>query len=245
MSFLDKFKTKGRDTGKREDRDDDLGSMFDEVVPVHPQDLVLAGAGGAGGAIALDQNAITTLTPPPTQGQHDSSMMSEALASEVGGDYGEAPAGAAMAAGSGLPLIGHLPLANQQRSLFYVGALGFLVIALGVWLAISSAGRSAAQVGATGQALMQSQRLAKSVSQALLGSASAFGEVREASEVLARNVRALKDGGETIPQAPFAAQGAIEPLMPLVDRAEKSAAHVLARQPARPDSRSVTGPQKS
>ena len=230
MSFLDKFKTKGRDTGKREDRDDDLGSMFDEVVPVHPQDLVLAGAGGAGGAIALDQNAITTLTPPPTQGQHDSSMMSEALASEVGGDYGEAPAGAAMAAGSGLPLIGHLPLANQQRSLFYVGALGFLVIALGVWLAISSAGRSAAQVGATGQALMQSQRLAKSVSQALLGSASAFGEVREASEVLARNVRALKDGGETIPQAPFAAQGAIEPLMPLVDRAEKNAAVVLAQQ---------------
>ena len=60
MSFLDKFKGKGRDADRR---DDDLASMFDEVVPVQPDDMVLAGAGaGAGGggrALAVDLAAPT------------------------------------------------------------------------------------------------------------------------------------------------------------------------------------------
>src|SRR5204863_2281295 len=50
------------------------------------------------------------------------------------------------------------------------------------------------------------------------------------SEVLARNVRALKNGNEQIAAAPVRAQGSIEPLTPLVDRAEKNAAVVLAQQ---------------
>ena len=77
---------------------------------------------------------------------------------------------------------------------------------------------------------MQSQRLAKSVSQALLGSDGAFVEVRDSAEVLGKNLRALKDGSEDLKQAPYAAQGAIEPLMPLVERAEKNAGVVLAQQ---------------
>jgi twitching motility protein PilJ len=233
MSFLDKFKTKGRSSGKRDDRDDDLGSMFDEVVAVPPDDLALAGAGAGtrvgAGAIPFERNAITTMTPS-TQAQADSSTMSEVMPSEVGGEYADTSIGATAIARTGLPLIGHLPLANQQRTLLYLVIVGFVILGAGVWLAISNAGKSAAQVGATGQALMQSQRLAKSVSQALLGNAGAFAEVRESSEVLARNMHALKDGGESIPQAAFAAQGAIEPLMPLIDRAEKSAAVVLAQQ---------------
>jgi twitching motility protein PilJ len=228
MSFLDKFKSKGRDGGKRAN-DEDIGSMFDEVVPVQPEDLVVAGA-GANGGVTLDMNSPGS--PLPTTLTGESSILSEVLPSEAGGDYTETrlPGDAEVPGGSGLPLIGHLPLAQQQRALFGVVALGVVALMAGAWFAISGANRSAAQVGATGQALMQSQRLAKSVSQALLGSASAFGEVRESSEVLARNVRALKDGGEDIQAAPFAAQGAIEPLMPLIDRAEKNAAVVLAQQ---------------
>jgi twitching motility protein PilJ len=227
MSFLDKFKTKGRDGNKRDQ--DDIGSMFDEVVPVQPEDMILAGAGNGG--VTLDMNNRHAM-PLPTTLTGESSILSEALPSEVGGEYTETrlPGEGETVAGSGLPLIGHLPLAQQQRTLFGVVALGLLALMAGAWFAINNANRGAAQVGATGQALMQSQRLAKSVSQALLGSASAFGEVRESSEVLARNVRALKDGGEGITAAPFAAQGAIEPLMPLIDRAEKNAAVVLAQQ---------------
>jgi twitching motility protein PilJ len=228
MSFFDKFKNKGRDN-KRNANDDDIGSMFDEVVPVQADDLMVAGAGGGGGAMTLDMNGMSQTATTQTS---ESSIMSEALPSEVGGEYNETrlPGDGEYVASSGLPLIGHLPLEQQRRALFGVGAIGVLALLAGAWFAISAAGKSADQVGATGQALMQSQRLAKSVSQALLGSASAFGEVRESSEVLSKNVRALKDGGETIAAAPYAAQGAIEALMPLIDRADKNAAAVLAQQ---------------
>jgi twitching motility protein PilJ len=228
MSFLDKFKSVSRDN-RRRDNDDDIGSMFDEVVPVQADDMVLAGMGGGGGAMTLDMNnpalTATTLTG-------ESSILSEVMPSGVGGEYTETrlPADGEATAGTGLPLIGHLSLAQQQRALLGVVALGLVALLAGAWFAITNANRGAVQVGASGQALMQSQRLAKSVSQALLGSASAFGEVRESSEVLARNVRALKDGSAEIAIAPFRAQGAIEPLMPLIDRAEKNAAVVLAQQ---------------
>ena len=60
--------------------------------------------------------------------------------------------------------------------------------------------------------------------------ASAFPEVRESAEVLARNVRGLKDGSAEMAAAPAAAQDAIEPLMVMVDRAEKNAAIVVGQQ---------------
>jgi hypothetical protein len=43
---------------------------------------------------------------------------------------------------------------------------------------------------------MQSQRLAKSVSQAIVGAPQAFPDVKDSSEVLSRSVRALKAGDE-------------------------------------------------
>jgi twitching motility protein PilJ len=229
MSFLDRFKGKGRDADRR---DDDLASMFDEVVPVHPDDMVLAGAGAGGsGAIAIDLSA-PTVTPVPTASP-DSSILSEASPSETGGEYSETRlpgADAGLSEGTGLPLIGNLPLAQQQRALVGTMVLGLAGLIGGSWLAVNKANEGASQVGATGQALMQSQRLAKSVSQALLGSDSAFAEVRESSEVLGKNLRALRDGSADVHVAPHAAQGAIEPLMPLVERAEKNAGVVLAQQ---------------
>jgi twitching motility protein PilJ len=223
MSFFDKITGKG--TQSKSAQRDDLGSIFDEIVP---GGAMAVDAGGAG-VLTMDMNAGTgSLTPTRTG---ESSMLSEVPPSEVGGEFTETRLpGAAAAAGTGLPLIGHLPLAQQQRALFGVIGVGVLALLAGAWFAISAANRGTAQTGASGQALMQSQRLAKSVSQALLGGASAFGEVRESSEVLARNVRALKNGGDGIAAAPAAAQGAIEPLMPLVDRAEKNAGIVLAQQ---------------
>ena len=63
--------------------------------------------------------------------------------------------------------------------------------------AISAANPHATQVEATGAALMQSQRLAKSVSQAMIGSPAAFPEVKESGTVLATNVRGLSSGNES------------------------------------------------
>jgi len=227
MSFFDKITGKGAQS--KSARRDDIGSMFDEIVPGGPYDPIAVEASGAG-VLTMDMNVGSGSAVPTRTGE--SSMLSEVPPSEVGGEFTETrlPGATDEAAGTGLPLIGHLPLAQQQRALFGVIGVGVLALLAGAWFAISAANRGTAHTGASGQALMQSQRLAKSVSQALLGGASAFAEVRESSEVLARSVRGLKDGGEGMAAAPAAAQGAIEPLMPLVDRAEKNAGVVLAQQ---------------
>jgi twitching motility protein PilJ len=79
---------------------------------------------------------------------------------------------------------------------------------------------------ATGQAMMQSQRLAKSVTQAIVGSSTAFPEVKDSSEVLAANVRSLKAS------APSGVQEPLDVVVPLVDRAEKNAGVILGQQKA-------------
>jgi len=135
-------------------------------------------------------------------------------------DTGAAPLGAA------LPLIGSRPATEQQRILLAILGLGLLGLIVLTISSFVSAGRGSAQVAASGQALMQSQRLAKSVSQALTGNPTAFPEVKDSAEVLANNVRSLKEN------APSAVQDALETAGPLVDRAEKSANTVVAQQKA-------------
>jgi twitching motility protein PilJ len=129
-----------------------------------------------------------------------------------------------------LPLIGGRPLVQQQRLLLWLAVAGAAVFAGTTIWALRDTGRQARQLSAAGQSLMQSQRLAKSVSQALVGSSVAFPEVRESSQVLASNVRGLSSGNSVLDAAPGATQDALAPLLPLVDRAEKNAATVLAQQ---------------
>ncbi len=228
MSFIDKFTNKGsRSHRSNKTPDDELRSIFDEEAPLSADEA--AQAVQSFGALTQDMNA----SPVSTTLSADSSILSEAHPSETAGEFIETRlpgADGEAGAGSGLPLIGALPLARQQRMLFFTVLGGALALLLGGYLAISAANRSAQQVGAVGQAMMQSQRLAKSVSQALVGSASAFPEVRESAEVLARNLRGLKDGNADMAAAPAVAQEAIEPLLAMVDRAEKNAAVVVGQQ---------------
>jgi len=172
----------------------------------------------------------------PTQQQNqdlDTSIITEAAPSEMA-DFSETrildneldPA----AAGTGLPIIGARPVEQQQRILFAMVAIGLIGLILMTAWSLYSANRGAAQVGASGQALMQSQRLAKSVSQALIGSAAAFPEVKESADVLVKNVRGLRTGEGDIPAAPSGVQDAIEPMLPFIDKAEKNAKTVLDQQ---------------
>jgi twitching motility protein PilJ len=229
MSLLDKFANKVPKSRRRsKSKSEDLVSIFDEVEAASP-DEEEARARTAAAAMAQHANAATHARSI----SGDPSIVSEVLPSESAGDFSETRlpgADGSFAVRSGLPLIDHLPLAQQQRVLFGALGVGLLALLVGAWLALTAARDSATQVGAAGQALMQSQRLAKSVSQALVGSASAFPEVRESVEVLARNTRGLKTGSADIPAASTAAQEAIEPLMPLIDRAEKNAGVVTAQQ---------------
>lgn len=93
-----------------------------------------------------------------------------------------------------LPLLGPAPAATHQRRLLTMLALGVILLALVAGWVLQQADRSAKQLAATGQSLMQSQRLAKSVTQALLGKESAFPELQDSASVLGRNVRALTLG---------------------------------------------------
>ncbi|MED5617950.1 methyl-accepting chemotaxis protein [Ideonella sp. BN130291] len=220
MSFLNKIK--GTGWGKRPDGDADVA--VDEMNG--PSGELDEAALNPNGTITLDMNAVPSVS-------NDSSIISEAAPSEMTGEFGETrlpDVGPESTLSTGLPLIGNKPVAQQQRFLAAMVSVGLLtLIGAGVY-SVTSANRNAVQVGATGQALMQSQRLAKSVSQALIGSPQAFPEVKESTEVLAKNVRGLKNGDADLPQATLGAQEAIDPMLPLVDRAEKNANIVIAQQ---------------
>ncbi len=130
-----------------------------------------------------------------------------------------------------LPLIGHQSAANQQRLLLLLVVVGLVVFLATSVFALLSSGRQAAQLSATGQALMQSQRLAKSVSQALVGTPTAFAEVRESQQILSSSVQGLASGNDTVSAASKSIQEEFMPaLVPLVNNAEKNAAIVLSQQ---------------
>ena len=132
--------------------------------------------------------------------------------------------------GTGLKWLGQRSVQDQQRILGGLLVVGVVGIVLTTAVALVAASRGATQVAASGQSLMQSQRLAKSVSQALVGNAQAFSEVRDSIEVLTRNVRGLRSGSSDISAAPSSVQEVLEPLLPLIDRAEKNAAKVAGQQ---------------
>ena len=131
-----------------------------------------------------------------------------------------------------LPILGRRRMGAHQQVL--VVLLGFSVVVLGsvTFVALNQADQVAQQVAATGQSLMQSQRLAKSVSQALVGSAQAFPDVRESSDVLAKTVRGLKSGEASLRLEPVAPelQPDVATVTPLMERAEKNASTVMSQQ---------------
>ena len=93
-----------------------------------------------------------------------------------------------------LPILGTATTAKHQRTLFtLLGGSVLVLVVLSAWM-LREASNSNQQLAATGQALMQSQRLAKSVSIAMTGAAPAFADVKDSAGVLARNVRALAGG---------------------------------------------------
>ncbi len=131
-----------------------------------------------------------------------------------------------------LPLLGRRTVGQHQKILGVLLALSLLVLAVVAFLALNQADKVAQQVAATGQSLMQSQRLAKSVSQALVGSPQAFPDVRESADVLAKTVRGLNAGDESLRLSRLSGdlQPDVEKVIPLTDRAEKNAKTVLGQQ---------------
>jgi twitching motility protein PilJ len=220
MSFLNKIK--GTGWGKRSQEADGDIAVEDMGMPHDGEETA-----AAAGTVTLDMNAV------PTVSSNDSSIISEATPSELTADFSETRISNEAQESTfttGLPIIGDRPVVVQQKILVGAIVLGLVGLVGTGGYSVTSAFRNASQVGATGQALMQSQRLAKSVSQALIGSPQAFPEVKESTEVLAKNVRGLKSGSPDVPKASHAVQDSVDPLLPLVDRAEKNANIVIKEQ---------------
>ena len=128
-----------------------------------------------------------------------------------------------------LPLLGSKTVAQHQRVLSMMLGAGLLVLAVVTFFVLNVSNQVAQQLGATGQSLMQSQRLAKSVSLAVVGNEQAFPDVFESASVLAKSVRGLQNGDDAL-NLKALGDGFTEELSkisPLIDRAEKSTSAVM------------------
>jgi twitching motility protein PilJ len=131
-----------------------------------------------------------------------------------------------------VPLLGRRTIVTHQRMLFALLAMALVVLGSVAVFSVRQADTVAQQVAGTGQSLMQSQRLAKSVSQALVGSAQAFPDVKESADVLAKTVRGLQAGDEELRLQPVLSelQEDVAKIVPLMERAEKNAGTVMGQQ---------------
>jgi twitching motility protein PilJ len=166
----------------------------------------------------------------------DSAQLSTAEFPDSEAAKGPAPVDESSAALAGdvlvLPVLGARTTVQHQRILAIMLGLSLVVLTAVTFYSLNQADKVAQQVAATGQSLMQSQRLAKSVSQALVGSPQAFAEVKESADVLAKTVRGLKDGNEALRLVPVsqADMEDVEKAVPLIDRAEKNANTVMGQE---------------
>jgi twitching motility protein PilJ len=131
-----------------------------------------------------------------------------------------------------VPLLGRRAISTHQRTLFILLGFALVVLASVAVIAVRQSDTVAQQVAGTGQSLMQSQRLAKSVSQALVGSPQAFPDVKESADALAKTVRGLQSGDQALRLDPVIAemQETVTKIMPLMERAEKNAGIVMGQQ---------------
>ena len=131
-----------------------------------------------------------------------------------------------------VPGLGVRTVTEHQRILSLMLVLSLVILAVVTFVILGQSDRVAQQLSATGQSLMQSQRLAKSVTQALVGSAAAFPDVAESAGVLARTARGLQNGDDA--QRLSALDDGFKPeldkVIPLVERAEKNASAVMGQQ---------------
>ncbi|MBT9551004.1 MAG: type IV pili methyl-accepting chemotaxis transducer N-terminal domain-containing protein [Hydrogenophaga sp.] len=146
-------------------------------------------------------------------------------------------------AGSGLlslPLLGRRTAEQHRRILGTLLLFAVVVLAAVVFFVLNKTDKVGQQVAASGQALMQSQRLAKSASQALIGSPPAFVEVRDSSDILSGNVVAFRQGGSggsgaaqqaaTMDALAPQFQEQLAQLGPVVERARANAEVILGQQ---------------
>jgi twitching motility protein PilJ len=207
---------------------DQLKNLFSKKAPDSEQDLRLS-IGEPDASVDLDnheQTANLSDVRPLSPGE-DSVSPEEVAPIEATAAVAATPTDQIQ-----LPLLGSKTVAQHQRTLFILLGLALLILAIGFWYGLSQAKKSTLQLDATGTSLTQGQRLAKSTSQALGGGKQAFLEVADSASVLARSIRGLKDGDAALGIAALGGEfdHEMSDVMPMVERAEKSAATMMGQE---------------
>ena len=206
MSFMDKITSTGR--AMRAPITRPTMSQFDDVVTAYPDEPAARHASAAGTTPAAWRR---TRTHARRARSRRSSPRS--TPSEMAGDFSETRLQDADAdsrpRGAALPLIGHLRRGAAAAHAVRAGRRRPAGPGHGHGAGAERGQRSGEQVGAIGQALMQSQRLAKSVSQALIGSAAGLpGSARKAPRCWPQRACAGAAATANLPAAPAAVQEA-------------------------------------
>ena len=131
-----------------------------------------------------------------------------------------------------LPLLGERKAGEHQKILGIMLAVSLLILLLAAFNSVRSADRLGQQVGAIGQSLTESQRLAKSVSQALVGNAGAFAEVRDSSASLLKRVKGLESGDPDLLLVPLSDDllPDLQKAIPIVEKAGRNADVILKQE---------------
>lgn len=133
-----------------------------------------------------------------------------------------------------LPLIGHLPIAQQVRTMFIALGAFLLIAVLIVLLDAFFARNNAAHIQMAVDAQVQSQRLAKAVKGAVIGNVGSFAEVKEARDSLANSLATLSSGGsfknESFSAAPSQVRATLSKINEDWKRSEQAATIILTQQ---------------
>lgn len=103
------------------------------------------------------------------------------------------------AAGSPLPIIGHMPVRRQMSVFIWTMVLAIVLFAITMILAVRASGHSAAYQSTSTEMQMLSQRIARSSAQAIQGNESAFPLLDEAYRQFGGDLNRLINGGEGLP----------------------------------------------
>jgi len=130
-----------------------------------------------------------------------------------------------------LPGARRVTLRVTPRLLGFTLGVSLLLLVGVTMVALSHSSRLVQQLDVTGQSLMQSQRLANAVNQAMRGSVPAFVDLAESASVLRKTTQNLREGdGMRLSALPVSLGPALDLLGPLVDKADQAAGVVLQQQ---------------
>jgi twitching motility protein PilJ len=188
---------------------DQLKNLFSKKQPESEMDsqLSLATPDGTSGAVAGETIMQVAAVAPPVEATGSQELVS-------------------------VPGLGSRTVAQHQKMLSTLLGMSLLVLGGVTFYTLSQSNKVAQQLGATGQSLMQSQRLAKSVSQAVVGNAAAFPDVEESAGILTKSTRGLQSGEQALRLDAVGDDYAheMEKILPLVEKAEKNSKAVMGQK---------------